>query len=143
MMQVFLKNLCLRPSCYDCAFKTKARRSDITLADFWGIQNVLPQMDDDKGTSLVIIQSEKGREIFQKIEKSIVLVDVDPNVAISYNSAMVKSSQRPEKRDSFLKEINSQDFLKVQKKYCRVPLLARVKAFVGKCIRKLKKIVKK
>lgn len=143
MMQVFLKNLCLRPSCYDCAFKTKARRSDITLADFWGIQNVLPDMDDDKGTSLVIIQSKKGKTLFQKIEKSILVAEVDPNAAIAYNTAMIKSVSLPKKRDLFLKEITSKDFLKVQKKYCRIPLLAKIKRFVVRCIRKAKKIVKK
>ncbi len=143
MMQVFLKNLCLRPSCYDCAFKTKARRSDITLADFWGIQNVLPDIDDDKGTSLVIIQSEKGKEIFQKIEGAILAVKIDLDVAISYNSAMIKSSPLPKKRDAFLKEIESKDFLKVQKKYCKIPLFTKIKRFIGKCIRKAKKIFKK
>ena len=143
MMQVFLKNLCLRPSCYDCAFKNKVRISDITLADFWGIQNVLPDMDDDKGTSLVIIQSEKGKEIFQKIEGSISVVTVDPNVAISYNSAMIKSVPLPKKRDAFLKEIESKDFLRVQKKYCKIPLFTKIKRFIGKCIRKAKKIFKK
>ena len=143
MMKVFLNDLCLRPSCYDCAFKNKVRRSDITLADFWGIQNVLPDMDDDKGTSLVIIQSEKGKGFFQKIEGSISVVAVDPNVAISYNSAMIKSVPLPKKRDAFLKEIESKDFLQVQKKYCKIPLFTKIKRFIGRCIRKTKKIFKK
>src|SRR5690606_17661880 len=40
-MKAFLKDICLRPSCYDCKFKTIHRESDLTLADFWGVQNIL------------------------------------------------------------------------------------------------------
>ena len=55
--------LCLRDSSYDCSFKKKYRESDITLADFWGIQKVDETMYDNKGTSLVILNSDKGREL--------------------------------------------------------------------------------
>ena len=60
--KAFLRNICLRRSCYACKFKSKNGFSDITLADFWGIQNVLPQMDDGKGTSLILVKSEKTPE---------------------------------------------------------------------------------
>ena len=63
-MQAFLRNTSLRESCYNCQFKKKHRISYITLADFWGIENIAPEMDDNKGTSLVIINSEKGKQIF-------------------------------------------------------------------------------
>lgn len=52
-MQVFLKNVCLRLSCYACHFKGINRRSDITMADFWGINDVYPEINDHKGTSLI------------------------------------------------------------------------------------------
>ena len=48
---------------YESAFKKKYRESDITLADFWGIQKVDETMYDNKGTSLVILNSDKGREL--------------------------------------------------------------------------------
>ena len=59
-MKAFLHNLSLRPSCYHCKSKCGRSNSDITLADFWGIQNVSPEMDDDKGTSLVLVYNDKG-----------------------------------------------------------------------------------
>lgn len=58
-MRAFLQNISLRDSCYNCKFKKYNRLSDITLADFWGVQNLLPEIDDDKGVSLVIINSDK------------------------------------------------------------------------------------
>lgn len=63
-MQVFLKNLCLRPSCSACPAKSGKCGSDITLADYWGIENHHPEWDDDKGTSLVLVNTEKGSFLF-------------------------------------------------------------------------------
>ena len=63
-MQFFLKNLCLRPSCSACPAKSGKCGSDITLADFWGISAFYPKWDDDKGTSLVLINSQKGMTLF-------------------------------------------------------------------------------
>ena len=54
-MRMFLRNYCLRPSCYECEAKL-VRCADLTLADFWGINFVAPEMNDNKGVSLVIIK---------------------------------------------------------------------------------------
>ncbi len=136
MMQIFLKNLCLRPSCYDCHFKTKERRSDITLADFWGIKNVLPEMDDDKGTSLVIIQSKKGEEIFKQIEGEIIATEVEVYKAVFYNSAMIQSAKRNAKRERFLSEDKS-DFSKVAKKYTKVSFWQRIKSKIKRLLKRI------
>lgn len=66
-LQLFLKDVCLRESCYQCSSKKLNRVSDITVADFWGIQNELPEMDDDKGTSFVLVHSEKGKKIISEL----------------------------------------------------------------------------
>ena len=59
-MRMFLRNYCLRPSCYECEAKL-VRCADLTLADFWGINFVAPEMNDNKGVSLVIIRSQRGQ----------------------------------------------------------------------------------
>ena len=61
-MDLFLSDLILRPSCYHCKFKSLDRCSDLTLGDAWGIDKTLPEMDDDKGTSILLIHTDKGRE---------------------------------------------------------------------------------
>lgn len=55
----------IRRSCFECKYKIEDRVSDITIGDFWGMKDV--EMDDDKGTSAVMIHSCKGRELFQKL----------------------------------------------------------------------------
>lgn len=142
MMQVFLKNLCLRPSCYDCSFKTKERKSDITLADFWGIKNILPDMDDDKGTSLVIIQSKKGKEVFDKINSNFIFTETDIDEAIAYNSSMIKSVNIPRERNSFFQIINKSPN-KAFKKYGREGFVGKGKKKIRNAIAKIKKLLKK
>ena len=62
-MIAFLNNICLRPSCYQCPAKSGRSHSDITIADFWGVNNFNIDLDDNKGTSLVLINTNKGLEL--------------------------------------------------------------------------------
>lgn len=63
----FLKDIYLRPSCYACPSKSGKAQSDITLGDYWGIEHQHPAMDDDKGTSLVLLHTDKGRQVFCRL----------------------------------------------------------------------------
>jgi len=65
---IFYTDAALRPSCYSCKYATTPRCSDITIADFWGIENVNPEITDNKGVSLLLINSQKGKELFEKAE---------------------------------------------------------------------------
>lgn len=136
-MRSFLCNLTLRPSCYDCAYKSVNRQADITLADFWGVEKMLPEMDDNKGTSLVITHSEKGKQLLNMIQEQIKYQKVDLDKAVSYNSAMLKSAPINPQRDSFLKEILSNPFDKIVNKYCKDSFRTRGKRFVKRIIQKL------
>lgn len=108
-MNVFLSDLCLRPSCYECCSKSLCKNSDITLGDFWGIDNVIKNMNDHKGTSLVIINSNKGENFFKNIKNNFLLKEVKVNEAIKYNSSAIKSSHKPDKRDAFFKDIQTNE----------------------------------
>src|SRR5690606_29256323 len=117
-MRAFLRNVCLRPSCYDCMFKSLNRQSDITLADFWGIQNVLPEMDDDKGTSLIFVNSQTGKELFDDIKDGMLYQEVDINEAVKYNSAAIKSVIPNNNRDNFFKDLKHLPMDILLKRYC-------------------------
>ena len=136
-MKTFLNNLCLRESCYNCSFKKKNRVSDITLADYWGINKFHPDMNDDKGTSLVIVNSTKGKELFELIKNNIKCKQTNLDYAIKYNPAMIKSVNKSPKEDLFYKDIDNLSFDKLVKKY--VPR----KSILKKILLKIKKIIKK
>lgn len=127
-MKAFLQNICLRPSCYECAFKTLHRESDITLADCWGIQNMIPEMDDDKGTSLIFVNSVNGQFMLKQIIEYIIYMEVEINKAVSYNSSAIKSVGYNVKRDAFFKELGMLPFDQLVKKYCADSMFVRIKS---------------
>lgn len=110
-MTGYLKyNLFIRSSCSDCKFKGFPRVSDITLADYWGIKIEDENINTDKGTSLVIINSFKGQEYFNSLAGKIYKVDGDLNLALQYNPCAVKSISMGEYRDYFFNNIDNIDF---------------------------------
>ncbi len=139
-MKAFLINICLRPSCYDCAFKTLHRESDITLADCWGIQDMLPDMDDDKGTSLIFVNSVNGQSMLKQIKDNILLKEVDVKQAVSYNSAAVKSVGYNPKRDAFFEGLGKLPFDQLVRKYCSDSMYARIKIKAKSIIHKVLKL---
>lgn len=138
-MKGFLKNLYLRPSCYNCNSKSLNRNSDITLADFWGVENVLPDMFDDKGTSLVFVNSGKGKELFESITSNIKLKEVDINEAVKWNTAAYQSVPFNKKRDKFFKIMQNKNF-EVALKCCTRE--NQIKIFMRKLKRRIKQILK-
>lgn len=131
-MKGFLTNLYLRPSCYDCKFKTKSRQSDITLADFWGIENVFPEMDDDKGTSLMWIHSEKGLNLFDKIKDNCKYISVNIDDALKYNPSAIQSVPYNTKRDIFFNKLNDKNICYLIEKYTKVSLYKKIRGKLGK-----------
>ena len=110
-MKCFLGDYCLRPSCYYCKYKTEKRYADITLADFWGIESIYPEMFDDKGTSLIILHSLKGQKCLDSISDKLILREYPYDDIQKYNSAYLKSVDEPNERQYFFKMIEKQDFL--------------------------------
>ena len=107
--KLFLSDLILRPSCYECPAKNDNRASDITIADFWGIGNLLPELNDDKGTSLIIINNDKGKQLFDSVKDSMIFKETDFSRCIQYNSSYSASVQKPKLRDSAFEYLLSEE----------------------------------
>ena len=102
-------NIVSRPSCYECQFKGFPRMSDITIADFWGCEKKVKykELDDDAGTSAVIINNSHGLDFFHKIEKNIRCVPADINDMIPGNPALLRAEKYPTaNRAEFYKDLN-------------------------------------
>lgn len=136
MMISFLKNQCLRVSCYNCSFKTKNRPSDFTLADYWGIQNTHPELNDKKGTSLVLVNSERGAKIFDAILSETICIKSDVDTALLYNLPALKSVPRPKTRENFMKATNSENFEKTVKEFCKASLVEKTKKYIRRLFKK-------
>ena len=92
-MRAFLSNLSLRPSCFDCKAKSGNSGADITIGDLWGVDKLNPEIDDDKGISLIIIHSEKAQEYIKDI--NIALVKVSDEYIKKYNPSYLRSVEQP------------------------------------------------
>lgn len=117
----FLRDYYLRPSCYKCTYSKLPRVSDITLGDFWGVGNKYPGLDDDKGTSLLLVNTDKGKIMLEGCKDSIFIQECDLEHAIKGNPCMVKSVNEPELRKKFFEDFNNKDFDYVVKKYMSPP----------------------
>lgn len=142
-MQMFLRDYCLRPSCYECTAK-KVKMSDLTIADFWGINAVAPDMNDGMGTSLVLIRTDKGKETFTRISDSVKLKEVSYEAGVKENPAEFRSCARPAQRDVFFDDMASLSFEELEKKYAapiKVSLMTKTKRKVKKTIKKVLRVM--
>lgn len=137
-MQMFLRDYCLRPSCYECAAKN-VKMSDLTIADFWGINDVAPEMNDGIGTSLVLVRTEKGKDVFKKVSSSMKLKEVSYEDGVRGNPAEYKSCTRPMQRNTFFDDMQSMSFEELKQKYAAPIKLS----FITRVKRKAKKVIKK
>lgn len=117
-MNVFLKNVILRPSCYSCQARSGKSKSDIMIADFWGIDSIAPDMDDDKGTSLVFINTDKGREAMPLDGCRVYETIYD--AIIKKNPACIHSPKVNPMRSYFFKHLGTKPLLKLMEK-CSKP----------------------
>lgn len=118
-MKLFLADVALRESCYDCQFKLGNKYSDITLGDFWGINTFYPEMYDAKGVSAVIVNSQKGKVVFDIIKENLVYKECKIDEIVAGNPSLVGSSTKKKKRALFIKDIESLDIVSLCKKYVK------------------------
>ncbi len=133
-MKAFFGNWFLRPSCYNCSSKLNGQKSDITLADFWGGERIAPEMFDGNGTSLVLVNSQKGLNLINEISEHMIMKIVDYDTAIKKNPAEFSSVKKPLFRKLFMKELRDRPFNKVVKRYYKITIFK-------KCVHKLKSFI--
>lgn len=136
-MRLFLKDLCLRPSCYECTNK-KNKLSDFTLGDFWGVNDIAPEINDDRGLSVIILRTVKAQNILELIKEQLVLKEVTYDQAVQDNPAEYESAKRPIARKKFYYDLKSMNFNNFVKKYLET---TRYWKIIGKIKRKLGELV--
>lgn len=129
-------NLYVRPCCGECKFKGVPRQSDITLADFWGIES---ELDDDKGTSMILVNSSKGKKYFNTVKKKLVYKKKDFDSIVQENPMFVESIEISPVSSKFLLDLDTVTFSDCLKKYGCAPEKDSV---VRKVLRKIKKSIK-
>lgn len=104
-MKLFVGDYISRLSCSNCQFKGYSRVSDITLGDFWGIWDIDLEMDDNRGTSVVFVQSPKGESLWSAIGGTIKYKEMLPEQASRQNPSILVSSKSNPNRNETLEKI--------------------------------------
>ena len=111
---LFYEHSALRPSCYNCKYTNMARPSDITLADFWGIEKTMPEIDDDKGVSLVLVNTQKGKSVFNSLS---TIYKWESSIEDCLQPNLINPTKEPLNREQFWQDYYQNGFKFVAKKY--------------------------
>lgn len=111
-------NVFCRPSCYHCQYKGFPRTADITIADYWGIERVDKNLDNNIGTSMILLNSKKGIEYFEMVKDKLEWEETNFDSILPGNIALRKSIE-PAKidRKTFFEDLDKGTFDDVVKKY--------------------------
>ena len=129
-LRAFFSDVSVRPSCYNCHFKTLKRLSDLTIWDCFNINEIDKSFDDDKGTTRVLVQSEKGQKLLEKLN-NVRLKELDVNVATKKVKEMTNSVNYNSKRKEFFENIDDDN---VFEKYYPTNFKTKINSFVRKTL---------
>lgn len=131
---LFFSALALRSSCYICKFANLDRFSDLTIGDFWGIENVISEFPRENGSSEILVNSDKGQWIAEQIKKlpKINIQECLTDDYIKYQHNLNCPTERPINEPTFKKELKEKDFKYILKRYAGNTFMGKVKH----CIRK-------
>lgn len=138
-MKLFLNNMILRPSCYKCPAKGGKSQSDITIADFWGVERTHPELYDSRGVGLLLINSEKKIETLLELDKVWMIHKVPFSDALASNSSFNCSAAEPPKRKKCFKILSTttSSLDDITKYLIRYSLFVRVRRKFSTFLRKL------
>ena len=137
-MKLFVGDYLSRPSCSECSFKGCSRVSDFTIGDFWGIWDIHPDMDDNKGTSVVLVQNQKAFKIWDKIKNNLMFKQVTLEEASRQNPSMLRSSKSNVKSAEVLELIYND-----QIEECSKYFISQKATFTQRVKRKIKRMLDK
>lgn len=130
---LYYRSLISRPSCHQCPY-TGNYYSDITIADCWGIEKIGTPFHDDKGVSLVILNSEVGKTLFAAVKEELNILECTPKQM--YQQGFYKPYAKSEQREEFWRDYKNIPFGRVIKKYARDAFSVRVKRLAKRILHK-------
>ena len=138
-MRLFLNDYTLRPCCYSCPTKSGRSHSDLTIADFWGIELNHPELADNEGVGLLIVNTLKGMDIIDKL--LLEIHGVTMSEATVWNPSYYVSKPRPSKREKFFREFhkNNASLEQLANGFLRRTTCCKIVSFIKTKIHSVKK----
>lgn len=139
-MRGYFKNISLKQACYNCKFRNLTSGSDITLGDFWGAEVEEKEIDDDKGLSLIIINSLKGENIIHSL-KGIFIKEINFDTIVKYNQGILYSFKENIHRNDFFCTVKNNGYDKAFDKYCKQTKVEKLKNIIRRNLSKVKQSI--
>ena len=136
-LRAFFSNICDRPSCYCCSFKKRYRVSDFTLWDCFEPDEVFPAVDNDRGATRVLVHSQKGKRIFEKINSKLFFGPVPVDNLVNNSKEMVCSIPMNPRRKEFFDDVNKISARRFFDKYFPITLTTQFEKYVRLASNKL------
>ena len=133
---LFFTNLVFRECCYSCRYANMQREGDITLGEFWGFEDVMPDtatqwnVKANQGVSLVMINSNKGKRLWDevpKIDKDVLCEPCLSNDYVSYQHNLSSPTEKTDIADRFKEDYKNFGFEFVIKKYAHFNFIGRIR----------------
>ena len=124
-INVFYNQCALRPSCYECPYATTERKTDMTIGDFWHIEETIPDFYDPDGNSVFLIHTKQGEELFKKIQSNLEYRL--SNTTQCWQTHLEKPTAKSEQREEFWNDYQKKGIDFVMKKYGTVPMKTKIK----------------
>lgn len=138
-MKGFLADVYLRPSCYQCRCKNGVSHSDLTIADYWGINRLMPDFDDDKGVGLVLLTTEKGKAVFDTLNMEVRASSLKD--AKRYNGGFKEEVKVHPKRSRFFNIlVHNHNFIELIELIVKIPVYKIWRKNLNKLRRKIIRI---
>lgn len=129
-LRAFFSNMCNRPSCYSCKFRRRHHNSDFTIWDCFNVGRFSKKLDNDKGATRVLINTEAGRHLFSEICGQFDYVEIEPDKLTEGVAEMFSSVEKPQKRERFFADAEKMGSEELFKKYFPVTMRVRLEHFV-------------
>lgn len=133
--ELFYGHNILRPCCYSCPFKSIMHPGDITIADYWGIEKAAPEFDDNKGVSLVLVNNEKGEDLFEDVRDGLLWKET--KIEDSMQPPLKEPFPKPAKREKFWEDFRNKGFGYIARTYGGYGIINRVKQRLKRFKRKV------
>ena len=134
---LFYSHQILRPSCYECRYKTVMHPGDITMADYWEIERALPGFNDNKGVSLVMVNNDRGLRAFEGVRDGLAWEKTE--YENSTRKSMFTPANRPQDRERFWRDVEERDFGYIANHYGGNALSTKIEQKLRSLVRALRK----
>lgn len=138
-MRLYLQNISMRPSCYDCAAKC-ASRADITIGDFWGVKRFAPGFDGANGVSLIMVRTQRGQRSLDAVAGALRLRKVEPKGIEKVNPSAFGSMPMNASRADFFAKMATGSVAELADKYAKSPpgVAEKIKTSISRRLRRMK-----